>query len=151
MYLLKSYIAARAQLATFIIFICVIYFIEKFIENPKKIRYSIGIVISSIIVANLHVAVWPFLFVISLPYIGEYIIAILADIIIYRKLEIFYTKITIWLSRKNIEKVNELNEKIEQIYISNEKRKEYRENQEPYKIIIKRNKNVKWLIVLMLI
>ena len=151
MYLLKSYIAARAQLATFIIFICVIYFIEKFIENPKKIRYSIGIVISSILIANLHVAVWPFLFVISLPYIGEYIIAILGDIIIYRKLEILYTKIAIWLSRKNIEKVNELNEKIEQIYISNEKRKEYRENQEPYKITIKRNKNVKWLIVLMLI
>ena len=151
MYLLKSYITARAQLVTFIIYISVIYFIEKFIENPKKIRYSIGIVISSILIANLHVAVWPFLFVISLPYIGEYIVAILSDVIIYRKLEIFYIKIAMWFSRKNNEKIKELNEKIEQIYISNEKRKEFRENQEPYKIILKRNKNVKWLIVLMLI
>ena len=151
MYLLKNYIAARAQLATFIIFICVIYFLEKFIENPKKLRYSLGIIISSILIANLHVAVWPFLFVISLPYIGEYIIAILADIIIYRKLEIFYIKVAIWFSKNNIEKIKELNEKIEKIYISNEKRKEFRENQEPYKIILKRNKNIKWLIVLMLI
>ena len=38
MYLLKSYIAARAQLVTFIIFMWVIYFIEKFLENPKKFR-----------------------------------------------------------------------------------------------------------------
>ena len=95
MYLLKSYIAARAQLATFIIYICVIYFIEKFIENPKKIYYAIGIILSSILIANLHVAVWPFLFVISLPYIAEYIIAILADIIIYRKFEILHNMWTI--------------------------------------------------------
>ena len=73
MYLLRSYIAARAQLATFIIFMWVIFFIEKFLENPKKIRYAFGIILSSILIANLHVAVWPFLFVIFLPYIAEYI------------------------------------------------------------------------------
>ena len=89
MYLLRSYIAARAQLATFIIFIGVIYFIERFLENPKKIRYSFGIILSSILIANLHVAVWPFLFVICLPYIAEYFVAILSDIIIYRKFEVF--------------------------------------------------------------
>ena len=30
-------------------------------------------------IANLHVAVWPFYFVLYLPYIGEYIIACLQD------------------------------------------------------------------------
>ena len=65
MYLLKDYIAARAQLVTFIIYVWVIFFIEKFIQNPKKIQYAIGIILSSILIANLHVAVWPFIFIIS--------------------------------------------------------------------------------------
>ena len=151
MYLLRSYIAARAQLATFIIFIGVIYFIEKFLENPKKIRYAFGIILSSILIANLHVAVWPFLFVICLPYIAEYFIAILSDIIIYRKFEVFQYKWKIKHIKNNDEKVSSLKEKIEKINSSNEKRKKYREEQEPYKIILTRNKNVKWLIVLMLI
>jgi len=151
MYLLRSYIAARAQLATFIIFIGVIYFIERFLENPKKIRYSFGIILSSILIANLHVAVWPFLFVICLPYIAEYFIAILSDIIIYRKFEVFQYKWKIKHIKNNDERVSSLKEKIEKINSSNEKRKKYREEQEPYKIILTRNKNVKWLIVLMLI
>ena len=151
MYLLRSYIAARAQLATFIIFMWVIFFIEKFLENPKKIRYTFGIILSSILIANLHVAVWPFLFVIFLPYIAEYIIAILADIIIYRKLEIFQKKWDIKHIKNNEEKVNKLKERLDEIYISNEKRKKFRQEQEPYKIILTKNKNIKWLIVVMLI
>lgn len=151
MYLLRSYIAARAQLATFIIFVCVVYFIEKFIENPKKIGYAIGIVLSSILIANLHVAVWPFLFVIFLPYIAEYIIAILADAVIFRKIEIFQKKWDIKHIKNNEEKVQKLKAELDEIYISNEKRKIYREEQEPYKITIIKNKNIKWLIVVMLI
>ena len=151
MYLLKSYIAARAQLVTFIIFVWVIFFIEKFLENPKKIGYAIGIVLSSILIANLHVAVWPFLFVIFLPYIAEYFIAILADIIIFRKMEIFQKKWKIKHTKNNEDKVQKLKLKLDEIYISNEKRKKYREEQEPYKITFKINKNIKWLIVVMLI
>ena len=151
MYMLRSYIAARAQLATFIIFIGVIYFIERFLENPKKIRYSFGIIISSILIANLHVAVWPFLFVISLPYIAEYIIAIFADMVIYQKFDIFYKKWKFKHLKNNEEKKELIKEDLERIYISNEKRKNYREQQEPYKIMFSRNKNVKWLIVIMLI
>lgn len=151
MYLLRSYIAARAQLATFIIFMGVIFFIEKFLENPKKIRYAFGIILSSILIANLHVAVWPFLFVIFLPYIAEYIIAIISDIIIYRKLQIFQKKWDIKHIKNNEEKVNKLKERLDEIYISNEKRKKFRQEQEPYKIILTKNKNIKWLIVVMLI
>lgn len=36
MYLLRNYIAARAQLATFILFILTVYFIEMFLETKKK-------------------------------------------------------------------------------------------------------------------
>ncbi len=151
MYLLRGYIAARAQLVTFIIFTWVIYFIEKFLENPKKIWYGIGIVLSSIFIANLHVAVWLFLFVIFLPYIAEYIICILSEIVIFRKIEIFHIKWKIKHIKNNEEKIQNLKEKLDKIYISNEKRKKYREEQVPYKIIMKKNKNVKWLIVIILI
>ena len=75
-YVLKDYIAARAQLVTFILFIWELFFIEKFIEN-RKIGYGIGLIIISILIANLHVATWPFFFVLFLPYIAEYFIAVI--------------------------------------------------------------------------
>ena len=151
MFLLKDYIAARAQLATFLIYIWVIYFIEKFIENPKKIGYAIGIILSSILIANLHVAVWPFLFIISLPYIGEYLICLLADMVLYQKISILKNKISLKIHKKDANKVEKINQKLEEIYLTNEKRKEKRESEKPYKITIKLNKNVKWLILVMAI
>ena len=54
----------------------------------KKIRYAVGLVIISTLIANLHAAVWPFIFVLFLPYIAEYILAITAEISIYRKIHI---------------------------------------------------------------
>ena len=151
MYMIKSYITARAQLLTFIIFMLVIYFMEKFIQNPKKLCYGIGIIVASILLANLHVAVWPFLFVLSMPYIAEAIIAWFADFVIYQKFWIFLYKFKLKYNKKNEEKNKKTKEKLENIYASNEKRKIYRENTEPYKLKLERNKNIKWLFVLMLI
>ena len=62
MYLLEGYIAARAQLVTFILFTLEIYFIESFLESKKK-RYGVGLIVLAILIANLHAAVWPFYFV----------------------------------------------------------------------------------------
>lgn len=77
-YMLRDYIAARAQLVTFILFLAQIFLIEKLISTEKK-RYGIGLIIISILIANLHVAVWPFMFILYLPYIAEYILAILEE------------------------------------------------------------------------
>ena len=151
MYLLKDYIAARAQLVTFIIFIWVIYFIEKFIENPKKVGYAIGIILSSIIIANIHVAVWPFLFVIFLPYIAEYIICLVADTVIYQKITILWKKILLNKYKNDETKKQKINQELNEIYLQNEKVKNVREKEEPYKIRMKLNKNVKWLILVMAI
>ena len=151
MYLLKDYIAARAQLVTFIIYIWVIYFIEKFIENPKKIGYAIGIILASIIIANIHVAVWPFLFVIFLPYIAEYIICLAADTVIYQKITILWKKILLNKYKNDETKKQEINQELNEIYLQNEKVKNVREKEEPYKIRMKLNKNVKWLILVMAI
>ena len=78
MYMLRDYITARAQLVTFILFTLQILFMERLI-NTKQKRYGIALIIISILIANLHVAVWPFMFVLYLPYIAEYIIAIIDE------------------------------------------------------------------------
>lgn len=155
MYLIKDYIAARAQLVTFILFIWMIYCIEMFLKGKKK-RYAIGIVGISILIANLHVAVWPFLFVLFLPYIAEYIIASLADVIIYRKIgkKILELKIK-YLKSKNInsEKIKNLEEKLVKLNEQKDriKIKRDKELENPYKIKLVKNKNVKWLILIMII
>ena len=168
MYLMKSYITARAQLVTYILFILTILFIEKFLETKKK-RYAIGLIVIPIIIANVHLAVWPFYFVLYLPYIVEYILVILSDADIYRKLKLKYYKKEIINLEKKKNKIsdNEQNEKykkyVEKIKIAKEKldslqkrikeieekRKERRSH--PYKIILKKNDNVKWLILIMVI
>ena len=56
MYMLRNYIAARAQLVTFILFTLEIFCIEQYLNTGKK-RYATGLIIISILVANLHVAV----------------------------------------------------------------------------------------------
>lgn len=152
-YVLRDYIAARAQLATFILFIWELYFIEKFIEN-KKIRYAIGLVIISILIANLHCAVWPFFFVIFLPYVAEYLIAVIADIVIYKKDAILVIKHKTKVAQKknNLYKLKKLQVKLDERLAKNEKIKAKREDENnSYKLIIKRKENVKYLIIVMII
>ena len=91
MYLMKGYITARAQLVTFILFILLVYNIERFIEN-KKIGNAVTILIIHTLIANLHVAVWPFAFVLYLPYIAEYLIAEVIEIVLYKKVRILFFK-----------------------------------------------------------
>ncbi len=155
LYLLKSFIAARAQLVTYILFVLQILFIEQFLATKKK-RYAIGLVIIPIIIANVHSAVWPFYFVLFLPYVAEYIIALIADSNLYYRLNIAIKNSKL----KKLEKKENQKEKIEKVQkqISDLKEKEQesikkreKRRNNPYKIIIKKNSNVKWLIVIMII
>ena len=155
MYLLKDYITARAQLVTFILFILEIYFIEKFLQTRNK-KYAIGLIIMSILIANLHAAVWPFIFVLFLPYIGEWLVINISDIVLYKKLQMRFNKIRLKMlikKNKNQEKIDKLKEYIEnerlQVEKIKNKRKEYNKN--PYKIRIVKNENAKWLILIMVL
>ena len=155
MYLIRGYIAARAQLVTFILFIWTIYFIEKFLETKKK-RYAVGLIAIPILIANMHSAVFPFYFVLYLPYIAEYIIACISERIIYRKGEVNLIKLKIKrLSRnpENEEKVNELKEKLRKIeeQIDKVKIKRTKELQNPYKIRLVKKEAVKWLVLIFII
>lgn len=147
-YLLREFVAARAQLLTFSLFALTIYFIELFLETKKK-RYAIGLIIIPIVIANVHLAVWPFYFILFLPYIGEYIIYHFTNIDTYMR------KFNIWRIKRKINKASEekillYNEKINKIEEKNlksqNKKDKIRKN--PYKLIIKENKNVKWLILI---
>ena len=69
-YLLQSFLAARAQLISYIIFILEVFFIRKYIEKPKK-RYAIFLFILALILANTHSAVFPIYLVLFLPFIVE--------------------------------------------------------------------------------
>ena len=152
-YVLKPYIAARAQLVTFILFIWEIFFIEKFIEN-RKIGYGIGLIIISVLIANLHVATWPFFFVLFLPYIAEYLISLISDIIIYKKDRelVIKHKIKVAQKKNNLERVGQLQTKLNELEDKNIKIKAKREDENnSYKLIIKRKKNVKFLIIIMII
>ena len=59
---IASFITARAQLVSFILFVLVIYFIEMFLKKKKK-KYLFGLLLVSLILCNIHVAVWPFYFI----------------------------------------------------------------------------------------
>ena len=56
---ISGFATARAQLASFILFASEIYFIESFLKSGNK-RNLIGLLLISILICNIHVAVWPF-------------------------------------------------------------------------------------------
>ena len=154
-YLLKNFIAARAQLVTYILFALTVLFIENFIETKKK-RYAVYLIIIPIIIANVHCAVWPFYFVLYLPYIAEYLLAVIVDANIYYNVKLFFSRSKLKrLSKKEgkQDKIDALNNKIKELEASKENVKAIEEKRRanPYKVIFKKEPAVKWLILIMII
>ena len=152
MYLMRDYIAARAQLVTFILFLVTVYFIEKFLETKGK-RYIVGLIIIPILIANFHVAVFPFYFILYLPYIAEYMIYILSNsfiVITSNKIRRLHKKIKY---EENEEEIKKIKNEIIELENKNDRYKERHEkaNQNPYKIKIVGNNTVKALIIIMII
>lgn len=81
---LSGFVTARAQTVSFVLFVLEIYFIECFLKHGKK-RYLVGLLLISLLLCNIHVAVWPFYFILYLPYLVEYIIALIASKIRFKK------------------------------------------------------------------
>ena len=165
MYLLKDFIAARAQLLTFILFMLTILFIEIFLKNNKK-RYLLFLIIISIIIANVHSAVWPFFFVLFMPYVAEYLIASILELNIVSRVILGLKDVKVKKLEKELVKVKNENKKklIEEKILNAQKDLKLQQEKEekiikaskekrekPYKIEIKKNSAVKWLILVMLI
>lgn len=119
---LANFATARAQLVSFILFIWEFYFIESLLKKKNK-KYIIGLFIVSLLLCNIHVAVWPFFFVMFLPYIAEYLISIILLKMKNRK--------------KKKKKEKDKNNKILSFISS--------------KISLEKNDNVKYLIIIMLL
>lgn len=146
-YLFRGYITARAQIVTYFCCILTLLFIERFLENPKR-RYMVGLVIVPIILANCHAALFPMYFVLYLPYIAAYIMSFLTREEILSKLLKFKNKRLTKLEKKGkIEKVEKIKTKIEKIQEKLETTK-VENKTKTRKVIIERNENVKYLILL---
>ena len=91
--MLARFITPRAQLLTYLLFLVEVLCIEKLLQTNKK-RYGISLILICILIANIHAPVWPFYFVLMLPYIFEYIVKLITDKIKNKpKLGIFENKI----------------------------------------------------------
>lgn len=146
-YLFRGYITARAQIVTYFCCILTLLFIERFLENPKR-RYMVGLVIVPIILANCHAALFPMYFVLYLPYIAAYIMSFLTREEILSKILKFKNKRLTKLEKKGkIEKVEKIKTKIEKIQEKLETTK-VENKTKTRKVIIERNENVKYLILL---
>lgn len=152
---LRPFIAARAQLVTFILFALTIYFIEKFLET-KKVKYAMALIIIPVLIANIHLAVWPFYFILFMPYIGEYLVWLVADSYFIYNLSIKLKNSKIKkLSKKtgNENKIAKLEGQVqklkEKLVIAKEKAEKRRKT--PYKIKMQKTDAVKWLIIIVII
>ncbi len=61
-------IQPRPQIFSQLIFLLEIYFLEKYISE-KRMRFLAWVVLLSILLVNLHAAMWPLFFILMLPYI----------------------------------------------------------------------------------
>ena len=154
-FLLRGFLTARAQLVTFILFALEYYLIERFVEK-KKIIYAVFLFIISILIVNIHSAVWPFFFILFLPHIGTQLWMWLTDkLYIDNSIVKAYEKEINQLKKKDSssERIKELEEKMK-IEIANrdariKARMQSREN--PYKIVADLNNNSFYLILVMLL
>lgn len=71
---LFNFITTRAQSVTYILLLLLLYSIERLLEKGTK-KYIIYIFILSLLIANVHAAIWPFVFVLFLPYFVSHLIA----------------------------------------------------------------------------
>ncbi len=151
MYIFKPYLAARAQLVTFILFAWEVYSIEQFLQTKKK-RYVAYLILIPLLITNLHCAVFPFYFVLFLPYIVEYLwITFLDWNLDYKIIGILLRGVMKLPVKQSVKESCErkLNNIPKVVVQKNEKREKRCQN--PYKIKITKNPIAKWLIVIALI
>ena len=152
MFLIQDYIAARAQLVTFILFVLEIFLVESFLET-KKIRYVIGLMLDACLIANMHAAVFYFFFILLMPYIGEYLIVLFRNLYPVHKLSIFDLKLRIKrLSKKNgkEDRIEKLQKRLDEEEEKFERFKKIMQRREdiPYKIKLIKRDAVKWLMLI---
>ena len=151
LYTMRDFIAARAYSITFILFALEIFCIEEFLKNQKK-RYAVLLILIPLAITNIHSAVFPFYFVLALPYIAEYLFAVIQDIdiiyLIYKGL--LKVKVKIIKNEDKKSKIIEKIEKLEQAKKENVDRIKAKREQ-PDKLVVTKNHATLLLITIMCI
>ena len=149
-YLMKPYIAMRAQLVTFILFVLEIYLIEKLLETNKK-RYGFGLLLIALLIVELHCAVFPMFFVFAAPYVAEFLFVTLQELDLDEKAFRVFLRIVKKFSKP--EKKERIDTLIEKSKLNVESRKIKREKRRknPYKVVITKNQAQATLIIFLLI
>ena len=164
LYFMENYTAARAQSITFPLFVLTILLIEKLLETGK-IRYMVGLVIIPILIANLHSAVFPFYFILFLPYLGEDIvknfittprIRIIHRQILEKQKQIYLDKIKKFEEsdvriEEYKEKIKECDSKIKAENLKIEKYLSKTKDLDNYKLRIATSENIKKLYIVFII
>lgn len=154
-YLLRDFITARAQLVTFILFALEIFFVECLLNSHKK-RYIAGLMIISLLIANLHAAVFYVFFILLLPYFAEYLIIKIKDSFFIYKLRIYFIKKQIERIARKGKKLDKIDTLQEKLVKAEEEFVEYKANTalkegKPYKIKLVRREGIKWLFIAMIL
>lgn len=164
-YLLRNFIAARAQLVSYIFFTLEILFIEQFLKTKKK-RYAVGLFIIATLIANCHAAVWYLFFILALPYIVEaFVIWLMESNLSYKiekKINIYRAKKfeNVILKAKDESKKNKINNRLEKARNRIEKLDEKiikgslavkKMQEKSIRIKTEKRQNIKWLILVMAI
>lgn len=160
-YLLRDFIAARAQLVSYIFFTLEIFFIEQFLKSRKK-RYAVGLFIIATLIANCHAAVWYLFFILALPYLAEaFIIKLMESNLSYKTEKVILNYRVQILEKKNFKitdkvKNDKINSKLEKLRSRIEKLNENikratiavkKMEEKSLRINIQKRNNIKWLIL----
>ena len=151
LYLAKPYIAARAQLVTFILFVLEIYFIEKLLQTNQK-RYIIPLLLIPLLITELHCAVYIMYFVFALPYLAEHLFILLSGLDLDERIFISFFKLLSKINRSDAKKekygmlIDKSRKNIESRKIKREKRRK-----NPYKVILEKNPAIFTLVIVVII
>ena len=166
LFMLQSYICARAQLVTFSLFILTVLIIECFLEKPKW-WHGVILVGISLLIANLHAATWPFYFVLYLPFIGEYIVSVIFEGKIFHWVSLKVANIRLKRANRKLKKAPEGSKAVEKykavivscnkdIEVENEHFEKFKVKyaerlKNPYKVRLEKIKHVPKLLIIMAI
>ena len=71
--IMSGYFTNRVQSITYILFLLEVYFLNKLYDTGEK-KYSVFIILISVIIANIHMPMWILTIVFALPFLAEYLI-----------------------------------------------------------------------------
>ncbi|MBR3624364.1 MAG: hypothetical protein IKN43_13580 [Selenomonadaceae bacterium] len=71
-FVIPSFLLTRPQILSTLVFLTEVFFLIKYAKTNDK-KYLFALPISSLLTVNLHCAVWPLIFILTLPFIATFL------------------------------------------------------------------------------